>query len=143
MVLLPGNWLITYPHLIKVIVPDLEKAMSAIISAVKESNVFAIVSGGWTAQQAERVHESTAMRVDVSHHLDCMYYVDSIPHEWLFTQVDAALHHGGAGTTAASMRGWYPHLFPRSHFSSVFPALTFHLFYLCSRDSNDDQAILW
>jgi len=26
-------------------------------------------------------------------------------HSWLFPQLDAALHHGGAGTTGASLRG--------------------------------------
>ena len=26
-------------------------------------------------------------------------------YSWLFPQVDAALHHGGAGTTGASLRG--------------------------------------
>jgi UDP:flavonoid glycosyltransferase YjiC (YdhE family) len=26
-------------------------------------------------------------------------------HSWLFPQIDAALHHGGAGTTGASLRG--------------------------------------
>ncbi|KAA1116270.1 hypothetical protein PGT21_007282 [Puccinia graminis f. sp. tritici] len=91
-----------------VIVPDPEKIMNAIIGAVKESNVFAIVSGGWTAQQAERIHESSAMRAYINQHLDSMYYVDSIPHGWLFDQIDAALHHGGAGTTAASIKAGIP-----------------------------------
>jgi len=27
---------------------------------------------------------------------------------WLFPQIDAALHHGGAGTTGASLRGKSP-----------------------------------
>lgn len=30
--------------------------------------------------------------------------VDSIPHDWLFPRIDMALHHGGAGTTGASLR---------------------------------------
>ena len=29
----------------------------------------------------------------------------SLPHSWLFPQLDAVLHHGGAGTTGASLRG--------------------------------------
>lgn len=29
----------------------------------------------------------------------------SRPRSWLFPQIDAALHHGGAGTTSASLRG--------------------------------------
>ncbi|POW07154.1 hypothetical protein PSHT_10071 [Puccinia striiformis] len=76
--------------------------------AVKESNVFAIISGGWTAQHADKMEESAGMRADINQHRDSMYYVDSIPHEWLFSQIDAALHHGGAGTTAASIRAGIP-----------------------------------
>ncbi|KAI7935445.1 hypothetical protein MJO28_016316 [Puccinia striiformis f. sp. tritici] len=91
-----------------VIVPDPEKIMNAIIGAVKESNVFAIISGGWTAQHADKMEESAGMRADINQHRDSMYYVDSIPHEWLFSQIDAALHHGGAGTTAASIRAGIP-----------------------------------
>jgi UDP:flavonoid glycosyltransferase YjiC (YdhE family) len=29
----------------------------------------------------------------------------NVLHSWLFPQLDAALHHGGAGTTGASLRG--------------------------------------
>jgi hypothetical protein len=29
----------------------------------------------------------------------------NLVYSWLFPQVDAALHHGGAGTTGASLRG--------------------------------------
>jgi sterol 3beta-glucosyltransferase len=37
-----------------------------------------------------------------------VYLVDSIPHSWLFPQVAAVVHHGGAGTTAAGMRAGVP-----------------------------------
>jgi UDP:flavonoid glycosyltransferase YjiC (YdhE family) len=33
---------------------------------------------------------------------------DSIPHSWLFPQVAAVVHHGGAGTTAAGLRAGKP-----------------------------------
>jgi hypothetical protein len=29
----------------------------------------------------------------------------NLVYSWLFPQLDAALHHGGAGTTGASLRG--------------------------------------
>jgi hypothetical protein len=43
--------------------------------------------------------------------LSCFFL--KIPHfehlfSWLFPQIDAALHHGGAGTTGASLRGKSP-----------------------------------
>jgi hypothetical protein len=30
---------------------------------------------------------------------------DHLGNSWLFPQIDAALHHGGAGTTGASLKG--------------------------------------
>jgi sterol 3beta-glucosyltransferase len=35
---------------------------------------------------------------------DYILSVQSAPHDWLFPQIDAAVHHGGAGTTGASLR---------------------------------------
>ena len=35
---------------------------------------------------------------------DDVFVVDSVPHDWLFPQIDIAMHHGGAGTTGASLR---------------------------------------
>jgi UDP:flavonoid glycosyltransferase YjiC (YdhE family) len=34
--------------------------------------------------------------------------IESIPHEWLFPQMRAVVHHGGAGTTAAALRSGVP-----------------------------------
>lgn len=37
-----------------------------------------------------------------------MFPVEHVPHSWLFPRVSAAAHHGGAGTTAASLRAGVP-----------------------------------
>jgi sterol 3beta-glucosyltransferase len=34
--------------------------------------------------------------------------VSSVPHDWLFSRVSAVIHHGGAGTTGASLRAGVP-----------------------------------
>src|SRR5579859_2933508 len=39
---------------------------------------------------------------------DDVFKIDAIPHDWLFPQMAAAVHHGGSGTTAASMRAGIP-----------------------------------
>jgi sterol 3beta-glucosyltransferase len=39
---------------------------------------------------------------------DSMFMIDSTPHDWLFPRAAAAVHHGGAGTTAASLRTGIP-----------------------------------
>ena len=37
-----------------------------------------------------------------------VHLVDELPHDWLFPRCAAACHHGGAGTTAASLRSGLP-----------------------------------
>jgi UDP:flavonoid glycosyltransferase YjiC (YdhE family) len=37
-----------------------------------------------------------------------VYVVDHVPHGWLFPHCAAAVHHGGAGTTAASTAAGIP-----------------------------------
>ncbi len=37
-----------------------------------------------------------------------VFYVDDVPHEWLFPRMAAAVHHGGAGTTGAGLRAGVP-----------------------------------
>jgi len=34
--------------------------------------------------------------------------IDSVPFDWLFPQMAAVVHHGGAGTTAAGLRAGVP-----------------------------------
>jgi sterol 3beta-glucosyltransferase len=37
-----------------------------------------------------------------------VFAIEEAPHDWLFPRVAAAVHHGGAGTTAASLRAGVP-----------------------------------
>ncbi len=39
---------------------------------------------------------------------DDVYVVEAVPHDWLLPQVAAVVHHGGAGTTGASLRAGKP-----------------------------------
>jgi UDP:flavonoid glycosyltransferase YjiC (YdhE family) len=39
---------------------------------------------------------------------DRVFAVGAVPHDWLFPRVAAAVHHGGAGTVAASLRAGVP-----------------------------------
>ena len=39
---------------------------------------------------------------------DNVFIVDSIPISWLFPRVAAAIHHGGAGTTAEALKAGIP-----------------------------------
>jgi sterol 3beta-glucosyltransferase len=42
------------------------------------------------------------------HQREDVHFVDDVPHGWLFPQMAAVLHHGGAGTTAAGLRAGVP-----------------------------------
>jgi UDP:flavonoid glycosyltransferase YjiC (YdhE family) len=37
-----------------------------------------------------------------------VFVIDEMPHDWLFPKMEAVVHHGGAGTTAAAMRAGVP-----------------------------------
>ncbi len=39
---------------------------------------------------------------------DDIFKLEEVPHDWLFPQVAAVVHHGGAGTTAAALRAGVP-----------------------------------
>ncbi|MGD1910152.1 MAG: glycosyltransferase [Rivularia sp. (in: cyanobacteria)] len=39
---------------------------------------------------------------------DTIFQIDNIPHSWLFPQMSCIVHHGGAGTTAATFRSGVP-----------------------------------
>ncbi len=39
---------------------------------------------------------------------DEVFKIDSVPHDWLFPQMAAVVHHGGAGTTVAGLRAGIP-----------------------------------
>lgn len=46
--------------------------------------------------------------IDTSNLPDTIFKLRSIPHDWLFPQVACVVHHGGAGTTAATLRAGIP-----------------------------------
>jgi sterol 3beta-glucosyltransferase len=76
-----------------------------VIEAVKESGVYAIISKGWSDRLSSKKHDSHVPEAPVVH--PRIFNVTSVPHDWLFQRIDAACHHGGAGTTGASLRGVY------------------------------------
>ncbi|THH30054.1 hypothetical protein EUX98_g4134 [Antrodiella citrinella] len=84
-------------------VPNPHSVTEKVYAAVMKSDVRAIISKGWSARMAKNTEKEIEMPKEC-------YVIDKIPHDWLFPQVDAALHHGGAGTTSASLRAGIPTL---------------------------------
>ncbi|KAF8480636.1 hypothetical protein JB92DRAFT_3040487 [Gautieria morchelliformis] len=75
----------------------------SIVKAVLKSDVRAILSKGWSS----RMDKDTGPEVEIPPEI---HVIDVVPHDWLFPQIDAALHHGGSGTTGASLRAGIPTL---------------------------------
>jgi sterol 3beta-glucosyltransferase len=61
-----------------------------VLAAVRATGVRAVVQAGWSGL---RVEDSTAV-----------LSIGEVPHDWLFPQTAAVVHHAGAGTTAAGLR---------------------------------------
>lgn len=87
-----------------IVVSDPEAMTKCVIEAVKASGVYAIMSKGWSDRLSSKKNDIQAAEA-VPPLPSQIYNVTSVPHDWLFQQIDAACHHGGAGTTGASLRG--------------------------------------
>ncbi|KAJ7095901.1 glycosyltransferase family 1 protein [Mycena belliarum] len=86
-------------------IPHPNKMTARIVKAVLKSDVRAIISKGWSA----RMSKGNDKDPEVEMPPEC-YSLDKVPHDWLFPLIDACLHHGGAGTTGASLRAGIPTL---------------------------------
>ncbi len=68
-----------------------------VVEAISQAKVRAVLATGWGSLADFNLP-------------DTIYKVDAIPHDWLFPQMAAAVHHGGAGTTAAALRAGIPNI---------------------------------
>jgi len=78
------------------------------VRALMKADMPGIICAGWAGlgpQHLEGQKDSEAMKDFVSKRV---IFVKTVPHEWLFPQVACIVHHGGAGTTAASLRAGVP-----------------------------------
>lgn len=72
-----------------------EAVADLVLKALASTGQRAVLSSGWGGLKKDHVPETVFM-------------VDSIPHSWLFSQMAAVVHHGGAGTTGAGLRAGVP-----------------------------------
>lgn len=86
-----------------VTVSDSRQLTQQVVDAVLKADVRCILSKGWS----DRFEEKDPTRVEVPLP-SSVHQIRSAPHDWLFQQIDAAVHHGGAGTTGASLRAGVP-----------------------------------
>lgn len=72
-----------------------EQITEIVIDAINQSGRRAVLLSGWAG----------IGNAELGSHI---YRLDAAPHEWLYPRVAAVVHHGGAGTTAASLRAGLP-----------------------------------
>lgn len=73
------------------------QAAQIAIAALQRSGQRGVLASGWEGLRAG------ALPADVLH-------IDAAPHDWLFPQMAAVVHHGGVGTTAAALRAGVPQI---------------------------------
>lgn len=72
-----------------------DRVTNEIVAALRQTGQRGILFRGWGDMG------NIALPPDV-------LLIDAVPHDWLFPQVAAVVHHGGAGTTAATLRAGVP-----------------------------------
>ncbi|KAK0535478.1 Sterol 3-beta-glucosyltransferase [Tilletia horrida] len=106
-----------------IVLSNAEETHDIVVQAVRQAGVSAILSKGWSdrlsgkkARTASEQRQDEQEEEDMS---DRIVEVNSVPHDWLFPQLDAACHHGGAGTLGASLRAGIPTIV-KPHFADQF-----------------------
>ena len=66
-----------------------------VIEAIKRANVRGIIATGWGGLHTDNLPPA-------------ILKIDEASHDWLFPKCSAVAHHGGAGSTAASLRAGKP-----------------------------------
>ncbi|KAL1529024.1 hypothetical protein AB1Y20_010344 [Prymnesium parvum] len=83
------------------------KLVAAIVTAAREAGVRILLQSGFTdwSEELQRIREREG-----EGSTENVFVLGNCPHDWLFPRVAACVHHGGAGTVAASLRAGRPTL---------------------------------
>ncbi|KAF7586947.1 Sterol 3-beta-glucosyltransferase [Aspergillus hancockii] len=86
-----------------IVVSDPSALTRTVIESVQKADVRCILSKGWS----DRLGDPSSAKAEIPLPPG-IFQIQAAPHDWLFSQIDAAAHHGGAGTTGASLRAGLP-----------------------------------
>ncbi|KAJ6033355.1 hypothetical protein N7444_011126 [Penicillium canescens] len=86
-----------------IVVSDPSALTRTVIESVQKADVRCILSKGWS----DRLGDPASAKPEIPLPPE-IFQIQAAPHDWLFSQIDAAAHHGGAGTTGASLRAGVP-----------------------------------
>ncbi|KAK6202495.1 sterol 3-beta-glucosyltransferase [Scheffersomyces amazonensis] len=85
-----------------IVVKDAKSLTKAVVEAVLNADVRCILNKGWSDRLSTNKDEP---EIELPPEV---YNSGAIPHDWLFPRIDAAVHHGGSGTTGATLRWGVP-----------------------------------
>jgi sterol 3beta-glucosyltransferase len=78
----------------------------SVVDSVLKADVRCVLSKGWSDRlEAKETKDASKPEIPLPAEI---FQIQSAPHDWLFRQMDAAVHHGGSGTTGASLRAGIP-----------------------------------
>ncbi|KAF1930243.1 glycosyltransferase family 1 protein [Didymella exigua CBS 183.55] len=86
-----------------IVIDDPAALTKTVVDSVVKANVRCILSKGWS----DRLETKDASKLEIPLPPE-VFQIQAAPHDWLFKQMDAAVHHGGSGTTGASLRAGIP-----------------------------------
>lgn len=86
-----------------IVVKDAKSLTKAVVGAVQRAGVRCILNKGWSDRLDDKGKDKIEVKLPPE-----VYNSGAIPHDWLFPRIDAAVHHGGSGTTGASLRAGIP-----------------------------------
>ena len=73
-----------------------DKLTLKFVKALQKTGQRAILMKSWGGSE------------DLNKYKDMIFCIDSVPHDWLFPQMKAVIHHGGAGTCGEGFRHGIP-----------------------------------
>ena len=86
-----------------IVIDDPAALTKTVVDSVLKADVRCVLSKGWS----DRLETKDASKPEVPLPPE-IFQIQAAPHDWLFKQMDAAVHHGGSGTTGASLRAGIP-----------------------------------
>jgi sterol 3beta-glucosyltransferase len=85
-----------------------QQLLDRITGALTETGQRGIFTGDWQGRQNSLSANDQFM------------WIDRVPHEWLFPQVRAAIHHGGIGTTTNCLKAGIPSIIVPFNYDQPF-----------------------
>jgi sterol 3beta-glucosyltransferase len=86
-----------------IVIDDPAALTKTVVDSVLKADVRCVLSKGWS----DRLETKDPSKPEIPLPPE-IFQIQQAPHDWLFKQMDAAVHHGGSGTTGASLRAGIP-----------------------------------